>query len=207
MGKTLFAKGNEPPELQRRMKNLMTKLLSAYPDRIIVSLYKDHKKWAEAVHDIAQKLGYPDNTAFLEDYGFSVEKNAAGRPQNDFSSVIAELKRRYPNGAACSSVSGIMNENPDLKGRLKTMQNRGSELPGGSLRELLLREGILRSGTGKKKCDGAPRSENSDKPGHMRGELEEAIRVLRLRYPEARDCFEPEGRESGPETPSSYAVC
>ena len=44
-------KGQEPADLKKRMDTLFAKLDEAYPDKIIVSLQKDHKKWAERIRE------------------------------------------------------------------------------------------------------------------------------------------------------------
>jgi hypothetical protein len=48
------------------MDTLFAKLDSAYPDKVIRSLQKDHKKWSETVRELYRLLGYPDGNSFLE---------------------------------------------------------------------------------------------------------------------------------------------
>ena len=40
------------------MEILFGKLDSAYPDKVIVGLSKDHKKWGETVTELYRELGY-----------------------------------------------------------------------------------------------------------------------------------------------------
>lgn len=147
MGKQIISKGTEPLDLRRRIDTLMPKLLEAYPDRIVVGLSRDHKKWAETAHDIAKKLGYSSTAEFLEAYGFTVERSLekGGRPKTaDPVAVIAELKNRYPNGSPFHTVLDLAKENPDLKGKMKTIANQGNQLFGVPLKEHLVNIGILK---------------------------------------------------------------
>ena len=63
--------GEEPENIKKRLTILFEKLDGAYPDKNIVGLRKDHKKWGETVTDLYRKLGYPDSKSFLEAYGYT----------------------------------------------------------------------------------------------------------------------------------------
>ena len=62
----IIPKGSEPEKIKKRMDTLFAKLDSAYPDKVIRSLQKDHKKWSETVRELYRLLGYPDGNSFLE---------------------------------------------------------------------------------------------------------------------------------------------
>ena len=64
----LYAPGQEPEELRHRINQLLANLDSAYPDKIVKYLNRDHKKWGEAVTELYRLLGYPDGRAFLSAY-------------------------------------------------------------------------------------------------------------------------------------------
>lgn len=179
MEKKIFSKGTEPLALRRRIDTLMPKLLEAYPDRIIVGLYRDHKKWAETASDIAKKLEYSSIAEFLEAYGFTVERSQekGGRPTTvDPEAIIAELKNRYPNGSPFHTVLDLAKENPDLKGKMKTIANRGNQLFGVSLKEHLVNIGILKPSDG-----GTSAHRNS-----LAEDLDGVVEDLQSRYSDGR---------------------
>ncbi len=49
MDNVIYTPGNEPESIRKRIDRLFAKLDEAYPDKVIVSLNKDHKKWGEIV--------------------------------------------------------------------------------------------------------------------------------------------------------------
>lgn len=141
----IIPKGSEPVNIKKRMDTLFTKLDSAYPDKVIQGLQKDHKNWSETVREFSKALGYPDSESFLNAYGYTVQRREAGRPKaNNYDDVIKELWKRYPNGMPFSKISEITAANPDLKGVLKTMQNNARELFGMSIKEYFSKIGLFR---------------------------------------------------------------
>ena len=52
--------------------------------------------------------------AFLNAYGYTVRRAAAGRPKGNSEEVIEELKKRYPDGMPFNKTSEIIEANPDL---------------------------------------------------------------------------------------------
>lgn len=135
-------KGQEAANLKKRMDMLFAKLDEAYPDKIIVSLQKDHKKWAETVRELYRALGYPDGNAFLEAYGYTVQKGKVGRPGNNHMEIIQELQHRYPEGSPYQKVSDLQEANGDLK--MKKLNNNAQALFGMSLADYLQSIGLLR---------------------------------------------------------------
>lgn len=182
MGKEIFSKGTESLALRRRIDTLMPKLLEAYPDRVVVGLYRDHKKWAETASDIAKKLEYSSIAEFLEAYGFTVERSQekGGRPKtSDPEAVIEELKRRYPDGSPFHTLHDLAKENPDLKGKLKTISNQGDRLFGVTLRDHLINVGVL-----KASGEGTPTWEKS--LDAQKEDLNKLVKELQSRYPDGR---------------------
>lgn len=140
----IIPKGSEPEKIKKRMDTLFAKLDSAYPDKVIRSLQKDHKKWSETVRELYRLLGYPDGNSFLEAYGYTVQRGEAGRPKtNNYDEVIETLRKRYPDGMPFGRISMIVKENPDLKGVLKTMQNNANALYGMSLKDYFNQIGLF----------------------------------------------------------------
>lgn len=150
----IIPKGSEPLNIRKRMDALFEKLDSAYPDKVICGLQKDHKKWLETVRELYRLLGYPSGDAFLNAYGYTVVRGEVGRPKtNNYDEVIAELRKRYPNGMPFSKISEIIAANPDLKGVMKTMQNNANELFGMSLKDHFNQIGLFALGDKKSQVD------------------------------------------------------
>lgn len=137
----LFAPGTEPAAIRSRLDRLFEKLNAAYPDKVIVGLYKDHKKWGEAITELYRQLGYQDANTFLAAYGYTVKKGASGRPKStDPMSIIAQLKTLYPNGTTMS-VGDLQKAHPDFP--WKTLQIKSNEYFGMTFSKYLAKEGIL----------------------------------------------------------------
>lgn len=137
-----YAPGEEPAELKHRVDQLIKKLTSAYPDKTISGLSKDHKSWAKTLTDLYRALGYPDGSSMLKAYGFTVQNNAGGRPSNETNALIDELKKRYPQ-PFIGPYSKLVAENPDLASKMKTMWNSSQTLFGMSISSYLVQEGIM----------------------------------------------------------------
>ena len=147
-------RGMEPANIKKRLDTLFPKLNEAYPDKVIRSLAKDHKKWAETVTELYRTLGYPDSESFLKAYGYTVERAIpTGRPSHDYMAVIEELKKRYPNGATFKKIGELQEANPDLAGNFKTLANKSKELFGMSLADYFKSIGLLDGSDHKKQLD------------------------------------------------------
>lgn len=143
-----IAKGAEPLNVRTKLNNLLNDLKATYPDGVVRNLQRDHKKWAEKVTFLYRELGYADGDSFLNAYGFTVERNISGRPKsNDYSAIIEELKKRYPDGPKFSKVGDLEKANPDLVSSFKSMANNATELFGTSLKDYLKKIGILQGGS------------------------------------------------------------
>lgn len=72
---------------------------------------------------------------------------------NNYDEVIETLRKRYPDGMSFSKISEIIQENPDLKGVLKTMQNNANELFGMSVKDYFNQIGLIGLGDKKSQLD------------------------------------------------------
>ena len=139
----LYAPGSEPEAIKKRIDRLFEKLDGAYPDKVIIGLHKNHKKWGETVTELYRQLGYPDGNAFLTAYGYSVEAGASGRPSSvNPDAIIAQLKKLYPEGTSMSSAD-LQKAHPDIP--WSSLQNKSNEYFGMPLTKYLAKEGILTS--------------------------------------------------------------
>ena len=136
----LYRPGEEPDRIRQRIDKLFEKLDSAYPDKVIVGLRKDHKKWGETVTELYRQLGYPDGNSFLNAYGYTTGTGASGRPSSDPMEVVNELKRRYANGATCAKMADLSAENPDLAPKFKNLSNQADKFFGMTLVKYFIQE-------------------------------------------------------------------
>ena len=139
----LFLPGQEPEDIKRRIETLFAKLDGAYPDKIIIGLHKEHKKWGETVTKLYRLLGYPNGNAFLEAYGYTVKQGASGRPAGKHMDIINELKRRNSDGPVCKTILELKKANPDLAPKFKNLTNQADKLFGMTFAKYLVQEGIL----------------------------------------------------------------
>lgn len=139
----LYPPGEEPENIRQRLDRLFAKLDYAYPDKIIVGLNRDHRKWGEAVTELYRLLGYPDSSSFLSAYGYSHPNSTGGRPAGDPMEVVLELKERYSNGPTCTTLLELEAENPDLSSKFSNLRNRGEKFFGMTLAKYFVQEGIL----------------------------------------------------------------
>ena len=139
----LYQPGSEPEKIKVRLDRLFEKLDSAYPDKVIVGLNKNHKKWGETVTELYRLLGYPNNNSFLNAYGYITGTGASGRPANDPMLIIEELKRRYPNGSGFDKMADLRAANPDIAPKFSNLQNQADKFFGMPFAKYLIQEGIL----------------------------------------------------------------
>lgn len=146
-----YAVGNEPENVKKRITILFAKLDEAYPDKVIIGLAGDHKKWDETAREISKQLGYDSKNDFLIAYGYKIESKSAGRTKAVFSEdIIAELQRRYPNGSEFSSIDDLFAANPEFLPKLKTIKNTATETFGMPLGKYLRSLGLLCTETKEK---------------------------------------------------------
>ncbi len=141
----IYTPGNEPEKIKEKVERYFAKIAAAYPDKIVMGLVKDHKKWGEQAKAIRESLGYEDNKSFFEAYGFKYESKPCTPVASlvDDASVIAELKKRYEGKEKPKSMEQLKSDNPDFAGNIKTMANRAKESFGMPLAKYFKQEGIL----------------------------------------------------------------
>ena len=134
-----------PESEQRVLDNLLRDLNETYPDKVIVRLQQDHKKWYEKVTRLYKNIGYASRDEFFAAYGFTVEQGKSGRPTNDLSAIVEELLRRYEGDKCVTSIDQLKEENPDLAPKLKSLQNKAKELFGMTFNNYLKEKGVFQS--------------------------------------------------------------
>lgn len=140
----IYSPGNEPDRIKDRIKTLFEKLDSAYPNKIIIGLHSDHKKWGETVAELYKVLGYGSGKDFLEAYGYKYEQRASGRPKSvDPNAIIKALQEKYPNGSTFDSIDDLFLDNPEYLPKLKSLKNVSSEVFGMPLKRYLLTLGLI----------------------------------------------------------------
>jgi len=151
----VYTPGNEPDIVKNKVESIVRRLEQYYPNRVINgSIQNSHKNLSQDISGMYQWLGYKDNGEFLAAYGFSYVINNVGRPETAMD-VIPELKKRYAVGPKPKSIGILMFENPDLKGQIKTLQNKANELFGMTLKVYFQQEGIIEVGSGASQSRGS----------------------------------------------------
>lgn len=132
----------EDPKLAAKVDRIIEQLKEYYPDGKVVRIGSDHKKLSERIGKVYKEIGYQSRDDFFTAYGF--EANKAGHPfTTDAKEVLAELHRRYDGKALCTTTKELIEENPDLKGKLKTLQNNSVKDFGDGFKNILVGEGLL----------------------------------------------------------------
>ena len=166
----IIPKGQEPANVKKRIDTLFPKLNGAYPDKIIVSLQRDHKKWDETAREISKQLGYENKNDFLTAYGYKIEKAASGRPSTSNENIIEELKHRYPNGSGFTKTNDLINANPDLKSSFKTLSNNANTLFGILSLKVIIDKNALKREKEIKRLDS------------YKEKINEVVTILKARY-------------------------
>ena len=161
-----------PESEQRVLDNLLRDLNETYPDKIIVGLQKDHKKWYEKVTRLYKNIGYASRDEFLAAYGFTEEKGKGGRPSIDLNAIVDELISRYEGDRFVTSIDQLKEENPDLAPKFKSLQNKAKDLFGMSLNNYLKEKGVFQS----------DKSAAEDKAKEYQVKLEIIFDELKKRY-------------------------
>ena len=111
------------------------------------------------ISGLYQWLGYADTKAMLEAYGYQYNVQAGGRPTQDYQQIIDALLEKYKDSPKPRSMGELLFDNPDLKGPLKTLQNKSGEVFGMTLKKYFEEIGIFASrGTGTART---PRTTNA----------------------------------------------
>ena len=134
----------EDPKLAAKVDRIIEQLKEYYPDGKVVRIGSDHKKLSERIGKVYKEIGYQSRDDFFTAYGFEVVRGKPGHPfTTDAKEVLAELHRRYDGKALCTTAKELIEENPDLKGKLKTLQNNSVKDFGDGFKNILVGEGLL----------------------------------------------------------------
>ena len=134
-----------PESEQRVLDNLLKDLNETYPDKVVVRLQQDHKKWYEKVTRLYKNIGYASRDEFLAAYGFTEVKGKNGRPSADLNAIVEDLISRYSGDRYVTSIDQLKEENPDLTPKFKSIQNKAKDLFGMTFANYLKEQGILQS--------------------------------------------------------------
>lgn len=138
-----IAPGGEPEALKPRLARILARLERHYPDHAIShSLQQAHKGLAQDVSGLALYLGYPSAAAMLTAYGFTYQA-ASGRPVTDSDSVLEAIASAVAGKPKPRTVTQLIAEHPEFARQIKTLQNQAPARFGCTLRQHLLRLGIL----------------------------------------------------------------
>ena len=173
----MYTPGNEPDIIKGKVESMLRRLEEYYPDHVVPrGMQNDHKKLAGAVSGIYQWLGYSDAGEMLKAYGFEYNVGeGTGRPlARDYDDLINTLVEKYKDGPKPRSMGDLLFDNPDLKGALKTLQNKSSEVFGMTLKKYFESVGIFEA----KGASGSQRSKTTATVGMQ----DKAITALEQRY-------------------------
>lgn len=80
----------------------------------------------------------------IESFGFEVSISKGSRPSScDSEAVLAELQRRYEGKPKPRTTKDLFGENPDLSGKLKTLNNGARTIFGRTLGKELEARGLI----------------------------------------------------------------
>ena len=134
-----------PENIRKRMDTLFANLDLAYPDKVIVHLNRDHKKWGETVTALYRALDYESPKDFLTAYGYTyATDDKGGRPKKNPMEIIEELQRRYPNGTDFTTVDELKAANPDIASRFQSLRNKSNEYFGMPFTQYLRSIGLIK---------------------------------------------------------------
>ena len=131
----LYKPGEEPEALAKRVRSFFAKVDEYYPDKRIEGLHNAHKKLGERLTALYRELGYSSGEEMMRAYGYEYIQKADRRDKGTrISELIAELKKRYPNGSGLGSVLELKKANPDLSGAISSLQIK---------KDVFIQEGII----------------------------------------------------------------
>ena len=152
----LYKPGEEPEAIAKKVRSFLAKIDEYYPDRQVIGLHNEHKKLGERLTKLYRELGYESGEELLNAYGYvyvQKKRTAASDEEKQArkDAMIAELKRRYPEGSGMGSLSDLKEANPDIAGEITNCHLRKEEL---------LDAGILSAEDNKTQKKHAARAEN-----------------------------------------------
>lgn len=133
--------GEEPELIKERVDNAIASLNEYYPDHTIEgSFNRQHSNLFSKLSGFYQWLGYKSMEEMLAAYGFTYSAKQGRSKSVDPEAIIAELKKRYPEGTTMKA-GEIKEANPDLK--IKSLMNQSKELFGMTFADYLVEQGII----------------------------------------------------------------
>ena len=140
----LYQPGFEPESVKPRIDYIMQALEADYPGKIITDVMsKSHKSIYKSLLGISVWLGYDSAADMLNAYGFTGITSESGRIAIDHNRVLDQLALRYEGKEKPTSITELISDNPDMKGNLKTLTNRASELFGMTFLQYLKSIGLI----------------------------------------------------------------
>lgn len=134
--------------LAERERRAIEDMRALFPDGNVSGLDTVDKSLGKRLSKLYVALGYDSRSDMIEALGFRQERtNMGGRPTTtDPEAIIAELLERYEGMEKPQSIGILIYENPDLKGPIKTLQNKANEFFGQTLANELRDRGLIDSG-------------------------------------------------------------
>lgn len=167
---TAYKPGEEPEVIKGKVESMLMRLEEYYPDRIISnSLQSTHKSLGKDAGGLYQWLGYENMQAMLEAYGYKYQAKA-GRPTNDYDTVIQELLDKYKDKSKPESLGDLIFENPEYKSAIKTISNSSKERYGMTAAKYFKEIGLIRES--RKKVDSQQRKSKSKVEDAAKARLE-----------------------------------
>ena len=140
----LYQPGFEPESVKPRIDYIMQALEADYPGKIITDVMsKSHKSIYNSLLGISVWLGYDSAADMLNAYGFTGITSESGRIAIDHNRVLDQLALRYEGKEKPTSITELISDNPDMKGNLKTLTKRASELFGMTFLQYLKSIGLI----------------------------------------------------------------
>ena len=138
------------PALAERERQAIEDLVALFPDGNVSGLDTVDRSLGKRLSKLYVALGYESRAEMFEALGFEqVKRNLGGRPAIDHEEIIAELLSRYEGMDKPETIGILSYENPDLKGKLKTLSTKANEIFGRSLSVELKERGLITGGRQK----------------------------------------------------------
>lgn len=170
----MYPPGAEPDVIKPKIDSMLKRLGEYYPNHVISrGLQSEHKQLSMSVSGLYQWLGYASAREMLEAYGYTYETDGiGGRPENDYQGLIDMLVKKYEKGPKPKNMGALLFDNPELKGQIKTLQNKSQEIFGMTLKQYFAEQGIFAA------KDDTHAVKKSNPAGEMQDAAREALAQL-----------------------------
>lgn len=130
--------------LADRERRAVEDLRALFPDGNVTGLDSKDRALGKRLSKLFKALGYASRGQMIEALGFHQSGSKGGRSKTlDPEALLAELERRYEGKDKPATMKALMQDNPDLVGKLKSLQNRSGKLLGHTLARELGARGLL----------------------------------------------------------------